>query len=85
MSEPSHLNFQYCVARLFPGLGCCLVLCGDAIAACAYGRFTVGLNIHLTMFTENSFVHRLFQARALHQPCVALVRVRCHSVCTNLC
>ncbi|KAM7339862.1 hypothetical protein ACRRTK_000477 [Alexandromys fortis] len=36
------------------------------------------------MFTENYFVHRVFQARALQQPCVAAVCVSCHSVHTNL-
>lgn len=40
-------------------------------------------NIHLTMFTENCFVHRHFQARALHRPHVALVCVRCHRARDN--
>lgn len=60
------------------------VLCGGAVSACTDDPSPWVRNSHLTMFTENYFVHRIFQARALHQPCVAAVCVSCHSVHTNL-
>lgn len=60
------------------------VLCGGDISACNEDPSQWVWNIHLTMFTENYFVHRVFQARTLHQPCVAVVCVSCHSVHTNL-
>lgn len=85
MSEPSHLNFQYCVTRVLPGPGIVLCCVGMPLLPVLMILSPWVLNIHLTMFTENCFVHRLFQARALHQPCVALVCVSRHSVCTKLC
>lgn len=64
---------------------CCCHLCCVGVPFCLYWRsFPWVRNSHLTMFTENYFVHRVFQARALHQPCVATVCVSCHSVHTNL-
>lgn len=55
-----------------------------AMSACTDDPSQWLRNIHLTMFTENYFVYRVFQARTLHQPCVAAVCVSCHSVHTNL-
>lgn len=84
MSEPSRLNSQYCVARLLPGPGVVLCCVGTPLLPVLMILSPWVPNIHLTMFTENYFVHRLFQACALHQPCVALVCVSRHNVCTTL-
>lgn len=84
MSEPSHLRLST-VSRLLEA---------SAVVICAvWGRvprlpvltsLLRGFRFHLTMFTENYFVHRVFQARTLQQPCVAAVCVNCHTVRTNL-
>lgn len=76
VSEPSHLSSQHCAAMPLPGLGCCLLCCGGSQCCLSLLILSPRVpNIHLTMFTENYFVHRLFQARALHPPRVALVCV----------
>lgn len=84
VSEPSHLCSQYCVSKLLETSAVVICAVWGCRSACTDHPSPWVRNSHLTMFTENYFVHRVFQARALHQPCVATVCVSCHSVHTNL-
>lgn len=68
--------FQYCVSKLLEALAVVICAVGGATSACTD-------DLHLTMFTENYFVHRVSQARTDTSP-VWLLSVSCHSVHTDL-